>query len=62
MSAPVIPDQYSGYDIDTEILLKEIHVPQPYARVLAEHGKRSYRLTLCYGKRYEPWVCDASLE
>ncbi len=35
-----------------------IHVPQPYARTLRElRARNSYRLTLCYGKRLEPWVC-----
>jgi hypothetical protein len=38
-------------------LVAEIHVPQPYARTLAELRGKPYHLTLCYGKRYEPWIC-----
>ncbi len=62
MSAPTIRDQYIGWQIETEIFNPDIHVPQPYARLLAERGNRSYQLTLCYGRRYEPWVCGAALE
>lgn len=41
-----------------QVLVSQIHVPQPYARTLAElRVKGSYRLTLCFGKRLEPWVC-----
>jgi hypothetical protein len=41
-----------------DLLANRIHVPQPYARTLQElRGKGSYHLTLCYGKRLEPWVC-----
>jgi hypothetical protein len=39
------------------LLVSEIHVPLPYARTLAELRGKPYYLTLCYGKRYEPWVC-----
>ena len=38
-------------------LVSEIHVPQPYARTLAGLRGKPYHLTLCYGKRYEPWIC-----
>jgi hypothetical protein len=37
--------------------LAEIHVPHPYARTLAGLRGKPYHLTLCYGKRYEPWIC-----
>lgn len=41
-----------------QLLQPQIHVPQPYAKTLQQlRAKNSYHLTLCYGKRLEPWVC-----
>lgn len=49
------PTAVAGYL--EELLVSEIHVPQPYARTLTQLRGKPYHLTLCYGKRYEPWVC-----
>jgi len=49
------PAAVAGYL--AELLVGEIHVPQPYADTLAGLRGKSYHLTLCYGKRYEPWIC-----
>ncbi len=40
-----------------EVPQRRIHVPQPYARTLRQRAHNFYYLTLCYGKRLEPWVC-----
>lgn len=47
----------------------QIHVPLPYSRTLGALEPRSgageleprYTVTLCYGKRHEPWVCGCDL-
>jgi hypothetical protein len=44
------------------LVVDEIHVPKPYADTLAGLRGKPYKLTLCYGKRYEPWVCGCRAE
>ena len=55
-----------------EILIDRIHVPLsmgiPLRTFLGDAGKRAegkerphYRVTVRYGKRYEPWIVDINL-
>jgi hypothetical protein len=59
------PRAFAGVDLSP--LPGEIHVPQPYAAALAGARKSvpagsgpRFRLTLCFGKQYEPWVCGCN--
>lgn len=59
--------QPAGY---IELLVSEVHVPLPYSRTLsgltktpedAGNFKPRYKVTLCYGRNYEPWICACEL-
>ena len=52
-----------------ELVVSEIHVPLPYSRLLrglpkspeGTNLRSRYNVTLCYGKDYDPWICDCRL-
>jgi hypothetical protein len=49
--------------------MPRIHVPLPYSRALSTLEPRSgaresdprYSVTMCFGKRHEPWICGCEL-
>lgn len=57
--AIVHPSWTAGKIVDVRpwVEPQSIHVPLPYSRVLSRPGE--HRVTLCYGSRYEPWICEA---
>jgi hypothetical protein len=52
-----------------DLLVSDIHVPLPYSRILSglamtpNQGdfEPRYKVALCYGKNYQPWICDCRL-
>jgi hypothetical protein len=49
------PDAIAGSVV--MLLVNQIHVPQPCAATLAGLRNRGrYTITLCYGKRFHPWI------